>query len=200
MSDEINIKIWSEEADPDWENHPSEFFGEISGGGYIRDNCRNITNFYGSYYLYRLYEHESMDDDEPSYEFQFEIPVPLSLSCPDCDSSKLLVEYNKGWCFEFQEDKFEVLVGDKRLISFEDADGDFELLKLLGCDPDSIMYGKASNLLDQMQEWEGDFESFEKNDCAIVRIYAKGGLVQEEYGLSGGDATYKGLEFTSWNL
>ena len=63
------------------------------------------------------------------------------------------------------------------------------------------MYGKASNLLDQMQEWEmNDFELFKKNDCAVVRIHAKGELVQEEYGLSGGDATYKGLEFTSWNL
>ena len=92
-----------------------------------------------------------------------------------------------------------ILVGNKTLISFEDADGDFELLKLLDCDTDSIMYGKASNLLDQMQEWEmNDFESFKKNDCAIVRIHAKGELVQEEDGLSCEDATYKGLEFSSF--
>ena len=63
------------------------------------------------------------------------------------------------------------------------------------------MYGKASNLLDQMQEWEmNDFESFEKNDCAIVRIHAKGQLVQEEYGLSDNESTYKGIEFSFFTI
>ena len=94
-----------------------------------------------------------------------------------------------------------ILVGNKTLIGFEDADEDFELLKLLDCDTDSIMYGKVSNLLDQMQEWEmNDFESFEKNDCAIVRIHAKGELVQEEYGLSDNESTYKGIEFSFFTI
>ena len=189
----FDLTIWSKEIDPDYENYPYEFLGKISGRGYVCNNCRNSTSFIGSYYLYRLYGR--MENEEPSYEFEFEIPVPLSLSCPDCPSSKLLVEYSKGWCFEFEEDKLLVLVGDKRLISFDDEDGDYDLFELLGCDPDSIM--KATNYLDQMQEWKwNDFESFEKNRSAVVRILAKGELSQTEDGLADNNSTYKSLEFS----
>ena len=169
MSDEINITIWSEDSDPEYEHSPYDSIGEISGSGYYCIDCGNNQDFSGSYSLYRLYEGEESD-----YEFWSEVPVPHWLNCK-CGSNNIYVEYKEGWSFKFLENEFMILVGNKTLISFEDADGDFELLKLLDCDTDSIMYGKASNLLDQMQEWEmNDFESFKKNDCAIVRIHAKG--------------------------
>ena len=195
MSDEIKIKVWSEDLDPDEEHAPYDSIGEISGSGYYCLDCGNNQDFSGSYSLYRLYEGEESD-----YEFWSEIPVPHELNCK-CGSNNIYVEYKEGWSFKFLENEFMILVGNKTLICFEDADGDFELLKLLDCDIDSIMYGKASNLLDQMQEWEmNDFESFEKNDCAIVRIHAKGQLVQEEYGLSDNESTYKGIEFSSFTI
>ena len=48
-----------------------------------------------------------------------------------------------------------------------------------------------------MQEWKwNDFESFEKNRSAVVRILAKGELSQTEDGLADNNSTYKSLEFS----
>ena len=59
MSDEI--KIWSEELDPDYENSPHECIGEISGKGYFSMESADSDSFTGAYSIYRVYEKE---DDE----------------------------------------------------------------------------------------------------------------------------------------
>ena len=61
MSDEINIKIWSEDLDPDYEHAPYDSIWEISGSGYYCIDFGNNQYFSGSYSLYRLYEGEQSD-------------------------------------------------------------------------------------------------------------------------------------------
>ena len=63
MSEEI--KIWSEELDPDYENSPHEYIGEISGKGYFSMESADSYSFTGAYSIYRVYEKE---DDEYDVE------------------------------------------------------------------------------------------------------------------------------------
>ena len=67
MSEEI--KIWSEELDPDYENSPHEYIGEISGKGYFSMESADSDSFTGAYSIYRVYEKE----DDELYESLYDV-------------------------------------------------------------------------------------------------------------------------------
>ena len=164
MSDEI--KIWSEELDPDYENSPHEFIGEISGKGYFSMESGNSDSFTGEYSIYRVYEKE---DD--GYEFWSEIVVPKDLT-------DVYIEYTEGWCYNFPNESEIVLASNRTLISFEDADGYYDLFGLLELD------GDAPNIINEMETWElNEFDAFDGADSVLVKIDAEGTIGQNEDGI-----------------
>ena len=186
MSDDL--KVWSEELDPDYENSPHDCTGEIFGKGYFCMDCKQSESFTGNYALYRIYE-----GDEDGYEFWSEIAVPDDLDC-ECGSNNIYIEYKEGWCFKFLEDENLILAGGRTLISFEDADGDCDLFKLLDADDDSI--SEASNILDNLSVWDfNDLNAFDGSESVLVKINAKGTIGQNEDGVYDDESTYESSMF-----
>ena len=180
MSDEI--KIWSEELDPDYENSPHECIGEISGKGYFSMESADSDSFTGAYSIYRVYEKE---DDE--YEFWSEIVVPKDLT-------DVYIEYTKGWCCNFPNESEIVLASNRTLISFEDADGYYDLFGLLELD------GDAPNIINEMESWElNEFDAFDGADSVLVKIDAEGSIGQNEDGIFDDSSTYKSAWFKTLN-
>ncbi len=180
MSDEI--KIWSEELDPYYENSPGEYVGEISGKGYFSMESGESSSFTGEYSIYRVYEKE---DD--GYEFWSEIVVPENLA-------DVYIEYTEGWCCSFPNESEIVLASNRTLISFEDADGYYVLFDLLELDED------APNIINEMESWElNEFDAFDGADSVLVKIDAKGTIGQNEDGIFDDSSTYKSAWFKALN-
>ena len=93
-------------------------------------------SFTGEYSIYREYE---KDDD--GYEFWSEIVVPKDLND---DVNDVYIEYTEGWCCNFPNESEIVLASNRTLISFEDADGYYDLFGLLELD------GDAPNIINDM--------------------------------------------------
>ena len=175
------ILIWSEDLDPDYENSPYEYMGKISGKGYFSMKNPDLESFAGEYSIYRVYEKE---DD--GYEFWNEIVVPENLND---DFNDVYIEYTKGWCCKFPNDGELVLASNSTLISFEDADGYYDLFSLLELD------GDAPNIINEMESWElNDFDSFDDADSVLVKIDAKGTIGQNEGGIFDDSSSYS----SSW--
>tara|TARA_B100001121_G_scaffold275068_1_gene263325 strand:+ start:206 stop:748 length:543 start_codon:yes stop_codon:yes gene_type:complete len=180
MSDEI--KIWSEELDPDYENSPHEYIGEISGKGYFSMESGESHSFTGEYSIYRVYEKE-----DEGYEFWSEIVVPKDLA-------GVYIEYAKGWCCSFPNESEIVLASNRTLISFEDSEGYYNLFGLLEVE------GDALNIINEMESWElNEFDAFDGADSVLVKIDAEGTLGQNEEGIFDDSSTYKSAWFKALN-
>jgi hypothetical protein len=187
-----DIKIWSEDLDPEYEHDPYDSVGEIQGAGYFSHADAGNSTFQGMFYLYRVYEREDYGDLY-SYDFINEIVVPIELAANN-DSSNVYIEYADGWCFNFAEKRDLALVSGRTLISFADADGDCDLLKL--CELNEEIVDNASTILGGFMPWEiNDFDKFEGAKLALVRINAKGVIGQNEQGIYDDRSTYTFSEY-----